>query len=63
MTIYYAVVEEHREVEFTFSDEELEDSNCDDEYEFANRCAQHELALAKKPMRYINVFKLDEGVE
>jgi hypothetical protein len=60
---YYAVVEESREAEFTFTDEEMKAVGCEDEYEFAYRCANHELSMVDKPMRYINVYTLDEGVE
>lgn len=61
MTTYYAIVEEVREIEFTFTDEEMK--GYDDEFIAANAIADDELQYANNPMRYVNVYELDEGVE
>jgi hypothetical protein len=61
MTTYYAIVEEVREVEFTFTDEEM--GEYDDEFAAANAIADAELFMVSDPLRYVNVYALDDGVE
>jgi len=58
---YYAVVEEVRKAEFTFTDEEMKDF--DDEFVAANAFGTHELELVNQPVRYVDVYQIDEGVE